>query len=198
LEPPAEVRHVAFDHAGNIYVLGVDAADFKKQSGQCRLVHKYDAAGTKITAFSKAPTQYSQVKEEVDQGLLWSTRGRVGHVLPFARVLRHFDSTTGDVIREIEFTRPDSGYPAQLRLLVPAAHNKYVIVWLYSQQSPGSRQNVQVVALHDSDGNPIGRTNPLTREDGAPLFADESGAVYILRNAAPTQYELAKVAIDIE
>lgn len=197
LHPPAEVRHVAFDDSGAVYVLGVDAAYLRRTTDQCLVVHKYDRSGNKTHSFSPAPdVEYLRLKDEVDRGHLWLTPDGLAHVLPCSRILRVLNPSDGNPISEIRFTLPDGGRPAQIRSIVPIAGGRYLISWVLSQGSAGFRQNRQLLSMHDGAGMLIGRPNDLRREEGAPLFSDGAGNVYLLRSPAANVYELARVAVE--
>jgi hypothetical protein len=126
------------------------------------------------------------------------------------RQLNEYNPSNRSLARRITFTPAppdrvagtDSGgvdWPAaaaEIRKIVPLQGGRFLILWLLSQESPGSRRNFQFVCLHDSSGQAVTSPAPLSRADGAPFFADDKGHAFLLRNPRPNRFELAKVSVE--
>ncbi len=208
LSPPAEIRHIALEPGRHLFVLGMDAAYFRHQTDTCMLVHKCDLEGRRLATFSECPfglalrrsgdvrprADFNKLKREVDRGDLWYRQNQVFHILPGFRRLRSFDAATGTPVAEVEFLPPAPLAEAGIRKIVPVAGGGYLVLWVASEVSPGLERNSQLLSMHDASGRSLS-VKPPSRTEGAPLFADDSGYIYLLQSLRPNRFELAKAAI---
>jgi hypothetical protein len=189
LNPRANIRHLALDASGNIYVLGIEPGYFKGVENFCNLIHKYTPEGNRVTAFSSCPipagdrslgAQWDQLSFEVDRGSIWIQDGRVYQVMPSRRVIRVFDSVTGIAINEITLRPPAeniaiaTGAAVAWRVL-PMGEGGYLVVW----SVPTGMGRTSFVSGHDRNGAATtGWNTPL--KIGMPIAAAPNGNAFVL------------------
>lgn len=216
LSPPAESRHIAPGEGGAFYVLGLDTGYFRGFESDCNLVHKYSIEGKRLVSFSGCPEdsgsdlmgQFRQLKQEVDRGQLWTSTGRIYHVLPHSRHLRVFDSD-GSPVSDIRFQPPVDNdmlrdYPVmqstpeadQVWRIVPLATGDFLVQWLHSERRGATRHNLPYLALHDASGEALSRATPLPWKRSALAFADDQGHCYFVRWMSPENYRLVRTKIN--
>ncbi|HYM13722.1 MAG TPA: hypothetical protein VEU62_23485 [Bryobacterales bacterium] len=193
--PLAIVRRVVIDDEGSIFAIGSRRMRAGPR-GPCFLIHKYDAAGRRVTSFSECPPP-EPGRTETSQ--LWVGGGRVYHLLPEARELRVFDGS-GDLVSSIHFARPpaqellarhgfiDSSY-AQLRvwnaLLLP--DGCFLVDWFHA--------GVRYLCLHGANGAPLSGPTETLQQLGAPVFVDRDGYCCFLRRLSDAQLELLRTRV---
>jgi hypothetical protein len=209
LAPQVNIRHLAMDPAGNIFVLGIDPSYYKGLSNLCLLIHKYAPDGTRISAFSGCPIpagdrslgpQWERLSFEVDRGSIWIQDGRLYHALPSSRAVRVFDPNTGIAIGETLFEPPPvegveisaSGTSDAWRVL-PRGHDAYLVVW--SVRTGVGRNNF--VAAHDRKGSPVTtRISPM--REGMPVASASNGQVFFLAPQPDGTVTLVRGVVQIE
>lgn len=192
LSPRTNIRHLAIDASGNMFVLGIDPAYFKGASNLCLLVHKYSPEGNRVTAFSGCPIaagdrtvngpQWDLLSFEVDRGSLWIDNGKLYHVLPSSRVIRAFDTVTGVAVGETTLQPPeldDPGTaatgPAVAWRVLPRGPDGFLVVW----SVPTAMGRTSFVAAHDRSGAAkSGWHAPL--RTGMPVASAPNGHVFVL------------------
>jgi hypothetical protein len=191
LSPRSNMRHLAMDASGNLFVLGIDPGYFRGVSNLCLLVHKYSPDGNRVTAFSSCPIPagdrsvqgpaWEQLSFEVDRGSLWIENGKLYHVLPSSGVIRVFDPTTGLGLGEIALRLPQSDELASLATgpsvawrVLSRGSDGFLVVW----SVPTAAGRTSVLVTHDRSGKPTG---PRSRvRTGMPVASAPNGHIFFL------------------
>ena len=209
LAPQVNIRHLAMDAAGNMFVLAIDPDYYKSLSNLCLLIHKYAPDGRRITAFSACPIpagdrsvgpQWEQLSFEVDRGSIWIQDGRLYHALPASRVVRVFDPTTGMALSETLLEPPPvEGVELGASRLIdawrvlPRGQGAYLVVW--SIRTGLGRNNF--IAAHDRKGSPMtARISPLRA--GMPIASAPNGQVFVLAPQPDGTVGLMRGVVQIE
>lgn len=212
LSPPTEIRHLAVDAMGDLFVLGVDARYFKGEARDCFLVHKYSPDGRRLTSFSPCPAgldlrpsfgrmgpDFRRLSQDVDRGRVWVQAGQLYHLLPLFRQVRAF-SLDGRPLGEAELQPP--GGPAvagdSAWRVVLLSGGRFLVDWLHPEQSGGSVQNARYLCLHDAQGRALSGTTPEPWQPSLPVFADEAGAgCYFMRHVNDGTDELIRAKVSL-
>jgi len=193
--PRTNVRHIAMDEGGNIFVLGIDPAYYRGTAAACFLVHKYSPLGERIKAFSNCPADlakgrltsgpaWDELNLDVDRGRLWLNGGRLYQLLSASHQIRVFDPASGVQVGQVELQAPvrDSGAGSGRQIVwrvVQAAGGEYLAQWSLPQGPSGGGANARSFAmvLHDSAG--AGLSNPVSPAGEAmvPLFTNDDGTI---------------------
>ena len=189
------VRHIAIDDSGAIFVLGVDPAYFRGIENNCFLIHKYTPDGKRVTAFSDCPVDLARGRQtagpawdelnlEVDRGQLWLSHNRLYQLLPSSHQIRIFDPVLGTAIGQVNLGTPaPSEIEAEGRLvwrIVQAPNGRYVAQWSLRQQPirPEIMARRFVLGLHDAAGRNLSSADAFqSGETIVPLFANADGSV---------------------
>jgi len=210
LAPRANIRHLALDTSGNIFVLGIDPGYYRGGTNSCLLVHKYTPDGERVTAFSSCPItpgerdlsgpEWDRLSFEVDRGSIWIRNGRLYHVLPTSRVVREFDSVTGVGLSETSLQLPRTGEvslgdidSAVAWRVLPMGHG-YLVLW----SAGTSTLRTSFLSAHDAKGvaaTPASRT-PLSQ--GIPVATDARGQLFLLSRESDGTVGLLRSAVRIE
>ncbi len=190
LSPRTNIRHLALDKSGNIFVLGVDPSYFKGASNLCLLVHKYGPDGKRLTAFSGCPippnerteSRWRDLNFEVDRGSLWLEDGKLYQVLPVSRLVRVFEPQTGMAVAEVSLRPPQSEEvgstttgPGIAWRVISRGHDGFLVVWSATTDSG----RTSYVTAHDQSGVAIASwRNPFTV--GMPVATATNGQVLVL------------------
>jgi hypothetical protein len=181
--PPLGLRRIARGAGGSLYVLGLEPAS---RPGPRLLVHKYSAAGARITAFSGCPPESTAA--ELAGGQVWVKDGLVYHVLPASKRLRVFDAR-GKLLRDnaIEFPAGASG---AIQTAAPAPGGRFLLEWA----GAGTYLARRSLSLHDQNGRAISAATP-EPERSALLFTDSGGICYLLRYTPDGRQEIVKIVV---
>lgn len=192
LSPRTNIRHLAIDASGNMFVLGIDPGYFKGVTNLCLLIHKYTPDGNRVTAFSGCPIpqgdrtatgpQWEQLSFEVDRGSLWLEDGRLYHVLPASRTIRVFDPVTGLAVSEISLQPPQFEHlgitatgPGVAWRVLSRGRDGFLVVW----SIPTTMGRTSLVGAHDRSGAArSGWQAPL--RTGMPVASGPNGHVFVL------------------
>ena len=194
LTPRTNVRHLALDASGYLFVLGVDPEYFRGQVTTCFLVHKYTLDGRRVSAFSACPLasgerstsgqRWDDLNFEIDRGSLWVQAGRVYHVLPAAHVIRVFDGLTGTAIDETRLEEPrlsdaldNTRTGAVAWRVLPVGAEDYLVLWSLKTSTGG---RTRTLSAHRKDGAILGEDLQPVFQNGVPVIADETGHVSLL------------------
>jgi len=198
LAPRANIRHLALDASGNIFVLGIDPGYFLGATNSCLLVHKYTPDGERVTAFSGCPIapgerpiaggpQFEQLNFEVDRGSIWVKNGRLYQVLPASRVVRVFDTVTGVGLSETSLQLPGPGEvsPSDVDSAVawrvlPMGQHGYLVLWSGQWKAQSSMAPKRFLSAHDEKGTALTPASYAPFSRGIPVAADVEGQIFIL------------------
>lgn len=218
--PPVEIRHIAIGEGGEIFVLGGDPDYFLGKRADCFLIHKYSAAGERISSFSPCPpggerrrlAEFHRLRPEIEQGRLWVEDGSVFHLLPMSRRLRVHDSS-GKLLENKQFQPPSSasafldeagaGSRATdsdvIWRIVPLSKGKYLVQWTHSDHyGGGSIHKVPYLALHDASGNPLSDATRPPWPRSAPAFRASGSECYFLRSATAGRLDFVRARVEVE
>jgi hypothetical protein len=179
LNPPVELRRIA-PGGGNLYVLGLDPAS---RPGRRLLVHKYTAAGRRVTAFSECPPDNAAA--ELAGGQLWVKDGLVYHVLPGSKRLRVFDA--GAKLLRDAAIEPPAGASGAIQTVVPAAGGRFLVEWA----AAGTYLARRFLSFHDENGRAISAAREPERS--ALVFTDSDGIGYLLRYTPAGRQEIIRI-----
>jgi hypothetical protein len=212
LSPPAEIRHVAVDESGNLFVLGIDAKYFKGEVQQCFLVHKYSPAGRRLASLSPCPSGldlrqpsghtgpgFRTLTQDVDRGRVWVQGGQVYHLLAYFRRVRLF-SLDGKLLGEADL-QPPGGLGAAADTvwrIVLLSGGRFLVDWLHPQQSGGSAHNTRYLCLHDTQGRALSGATPEPWQPSLLAFGDDAGtSCYFLRGLSDGSEELIRTKVTL-
>lgn len=214
--PLVEVRHLAVDGNGSLFLLGIDPAYFHKDTNLCLLIHKFSPDGARLTAFSACPAgnlrlpagaapgpDYAKLRQDVDLGSVWIQNGLVCHLLAGSHLLRVFDAN-GQQRQEVRLqmpavpaiVQPPDPTTAQRNLVsrvMPIRGGRYLVEWRHGETTGGSQHNIRVHSVHDAAGGlASGPLQPTAHT--VFLFSDDEGYAYMLRRTGQVA-ELVRVDV---
>jgi hypothetical protein len=215
LAPRTNVRHIAMDEAGNIFVLGIDPAYYRRTADTCFLVHEYSPQGERLKAFSSCPADLARTRQtsgpawqelnlEIDRGRLWFSGGRLYQLLPASHQIRIFDPASGRPVGQVGLQSPVSaseGSPGPIVWrIVQVAEGQYLAQWSVPKgaaNGAGVARSLGLV-LHDKSGSSLSNPAHLTGEAMVPLFANGDGTITFAVGRPNGTIRLARSAVSLQ
>jgi hypothetical protein len=213
LKQRVEIRHVAVDANGSLYVLGVDPAYFNRRIDDCYILHKYTAQGERIASFSTCPRTarlrqpgsivpgpgIDELMHETQRGSIWLKGDSVFQLLPYAHELRQF-SLNGTLQNRLVLDLPPQGQSGDIPVQIfPRTDGTFVVIWLHKEIAElNTIGSGKYMALHDAaSGRALTIGTPVLATSGIPFFSDKGGRLFALARG-DNRYEVKRADVSVQ
>ena len=217
LEPQVNVRHLALDSDGSLFVVGIDPAYFREAANSCYLLHKYTPSGQRTAAFSTCPVSFpagsrvpsgprwDRLSLEADRGRVWISGQYVYHLLPVSHEIRVFDKANGHLASEVVLDSPVSSAPSLagsepsmsiVWRVLPLSAGGYLAQWSIGSFFGQTQSRIGHVSLHDSRGrttSSLGVRSPWTA--AVPIYSGADGAITFLAGPPSGSVEFVRARV---
>lgn len=221
--PAVDIRHIAVDEIGDLYVLGIDLASLYHPLSPCLLVYKYSRQGVRLAAFSDCPAAELARTADEHAGQLFFRReqtargsqvllrgGFLYHVLFSPQIMRIFDTRGRLAPCELHLEPlsasvllSPSGMPNpantndEVTQVVVLRGGGFLVEWAHSELFESGVRKLLYLGVHDARGRALSQpgTAPVARS--MLMHVDENDYVYFLGMPASGRQELIRARISL-